>query len=395
MKFKNIQEVFNYFRSKNIEEIESRAKEIKNIISTDASADIDYLNMELEGLKQAKENISERSQKFNPITGMNFNSSTIKDDEILESKEYRSAFLKSLLGQNLDETESKIFKRAMELNNRADAFSTTGNSTALLPTKTLNEIIEKARKQGGLLSECRNFNIPSNIAIPIGTPSDKAKWHTEGQAVDSEKVTTTSITFKSYEIIKIFSISVNAKKMTIDAFENYLINELTNCVMECIADALINGTGKEQGTGLLTGITWDTTNSLSLTGSYTDFTKALAILKRGYSQGAKWVMSNATLYNTVYSLVDTTGKPLFTQDLQHGNVGYILGKPIIIDDNIPDETILLGNFNYMGYNIPQGIVVEASTQSSFKSGLIDYRAMAIADTKPLIQEAFIKLSKSK
>ena len=48
----------------------------------------------------------------------------------------------------------------------------------------------------------------------------------------------------------------------------------------------------------------------------------------------------------------------------------------------------------MGYNIPQGIIVETSRESSFKSGLIDYRAMAIADTKPLVDEAFIKLSRA-
>ncbi|MEB9100233.1 phage major capsid protein, partial [Bacillus cereus] len=48
---------------------------------------------------------------------------------------------------------------------------------------------------------------------------------------------------------------------------------------------------------------------------------------------------------------------------------------------------------YMGYNMPQGVMIETSRESSFKSGLVDYRAMAIADTKPLVPEAFIKLSK--
>ncbi|MOA57495.1 hypothetical protein D3C78_1816880 [compost metagenome] len=56
--------------------------------------------------------------------------------------------------------------------------------------------------------------------------------------------------------------------------------------------------------------------------------------------------------------------------------------------------ILLGNFNYMGYNIPQGIMIETSRESSFKSGLIDYRALAIADTKPLVTESFIKLTRA-
>lgn len=48
----------------------------------------------------------------------------------------------------------------------------------------------------------------------------------------------------------------------------------------------------------------------------------------------------------------------------------------------------------MGYNLPEGIMVEVSTQSSFKSGRVDYRAMAIADCKPIVAEAFVKLTRA-
>ncbi|UWG69484.1 MAG: capsid family protein [Bacteriophage sp.] len=404
MKFKNVAEAFNYYRNHSIADIEKRTAEIGNLINTDPNIDIQELNIELEGLKQAKENIEERSQgnpQFNPITGMNFAGSTgeVRGD-VFESTEYRNAFFKTMLGQKLTVEEERTFKRAMEIvdtEKRADAFSTTTNSAAILPTHTLNEIIKKARTMGGLISHCRSFNIPSNIVVPIGTPSTKAKWHTEGEKVDSENPSEgiAKVSFAGYEIIKIFSISASSKKMSISAFESYIIEELTNCVMECIADSLVNGTGANQGTGLATGITWNGTNSFTFADSvvYTDLTKMLAKLKRGYSAGAKWAMNNATLYNSIYGIVDTTGRPIFIADPKNENIGYILGKPVVIDDNIPDDTIFLGNFNYLGYNIPEGIVVETSRESSFKYGVIDYRALAIADTKPLVAEAFLKLSK--
>ena len=405
MKFKNIAEAFNYYRNHSIADIEKRTAEIGNLINTDPNINIQELNIELEGLKQAKENIEERSQgnpQFNPITGMNFNRETERvAGDVFESTEYRNAFFKTMLGQKLTVEEERTFKRAMEIvdtEKRADSFSTTTNSAAILPTHTLNEIIKKARTMGGLISHCRSFNIPSNIVVPIGTPSTKAKWHTEGEKVDSENPSEgiAKVSFGAYEIIKIFSISASSKKMSISAFESYIIEELTNCVMECIADSLVNGTGANQGTGIATGITWNGTNSFTFTDkvAYTDFTQMLAKLKRGYSAGAKWAMNNATLYNSVYGIVDTTGRPIFIADPKNENIGYILGKPVIIDDNIADDNIFLGNFNYLGYNIPEGIVVETSRESSFKYGVIDYRALAIADTKPLVTEAFIKLSKA-
>ena len=102
-------------------------------------------------------------------------------------------------------------------------------------------------------------------------------------------------------------------------------------------------------------------------------------------------MSNATLYNHVYSLVDANKRPIFIADPKNETVGYILGKEVVVDDHIPDGVIILGNFQYMGFNMPEGIMLEVSRESSFRSGLVDYRALAIADCKPLVDEAFIKL----
>lgn len=47
MKFKTIAEAFNHYRTSTLEEIERRAAEIKNIVATDATADVDALNIEL------------------------------------------------------------------------------------------------------------------------------------------------------------------------------------------------------------------------------------------------------------------------------------------------------------------------------------------------------------
>ena len=65
-----------------------------------------------------------------------------------------------------------------------------------------------------------------------------------------------------------------------------------------------------------------------------------------------------------------------------------------MDDYMANDNVIFGNFDYLGYNLPSGIMLESSTQSSFKSGKIDYRALAIADCKPIVDEAFIKLSRA-
>lgn len=409
MKFKTIAEAYNHYKTKTAAEIETRAAEIKNIIATDAKADVEALNIEAEGMNQAMAEIraAEGGQGvefrgFNFLEGANFEtrgSYEATEGDVFASAEYRSAFYKSLMGQTLTAKEKAAFERAqatVKAENRASSFNTVTESAAVVPTQTLNEVVKKARTIGGLLSHVRSFAMPSKIAIPVGTPSSKAAWHVEGAAVDTEKNVPTSVTFNGYEIIKIFSMSAATKAMSIDAFESYLVDELTACVMECIADALVNGTGSGQGTGLVSGITWtDDTNAVKVAKgtaiAYADVVKTVALLKRGYGAGAKWAMNNATLYKTFYGMVDANKRPIFIADPKSENIGKILGFDVIVDDNIADDVVIFGNFHYMGYNMPEGIVIESSRQSSFKSGLIDYRALAIADCKPIVSEAFVKL----
>lgn len=407
MKFKNIAEAFNHYMNSSIKEIEQRAAEIGKLIDTDANADIASLNIELEGLKQAKANVEQRSagSGFNPITGMSFErraSYDATEGDVFASTEYRNAFYKTMLGQKLTDFETAAFNRAMA-EQRADAFSTTSDVAAVIPTTTLNEVISKARTMGGILPVCRGFNIPTKIMVPVGTPTAKAAWNTEGAAVESAEPSVTYISFGAFEIIKVFSISAAVKRMSVSAFEAYLAEELASCVMACLADGIVNGAGvtesTAEGTGLLEGITWTPdVNSLTFDKTagltYADVVAVVGKLKRGYANGAKWAMNNATLYSLFYGLVDTNKRPIFISDPKNESIGKILGFDVVVDDNLADEVILFGNFNYMGYNLPEGIMVEVSTQSSFKSGRVDYRAMAIADCKPIVTEAFVKLTRA-
>jgi HK97 family phage major capsid protein len=326
---------------------------------------------------------------FNPITGGNFDG----DNNSADNKaEYKSAFMKSMLGQDLTPAETRAYNAA-KVERRADVFNTLTNSAAVVPETTLNEIISKARTTGGLFGEVRLFTIPANVSVPIGTPTERAAWHIEGAAVDREKADVNNVSFSAYELLKIFSLSVAAKRMTVTAFESYITEELTESLRAAIGYAILNGTGNGQPTGIISGVTWDNTNSAETSAFVADdVLKLIAMLKRGYSHGAKFAMSSHTLYNRIYAVKTSTGDYIFTRDNQNDTIQRLFGYEIVVDDFIDDDVILFGNFKYYGVNIPEGIAVEVSRESGFTSGLIDYRAMSVADGKPLVNGAFTKLT---
>jgi HK97 family phage major capsid protein len=363
------------------------------------------LNIEISGLMQAKANIQEKQagnagpeqrNEWNPITGMNFNQAAAHQPEgdIFASAEYLSAFYKNLLGQTMTEAETRAYNTA-KAEKRADAFNTLTSSAAVVPTETLNEVVSTARPQGGLWNVVRHFNVPANLAVPVGTPTDPAAWHVEGAPVERREAVTHNVKFSAFELIKILSMSAAAKRMTIPAFEGYITQELSASVTEAMNAAIVNGTGTGQPQGLLTGITWNDANTVTGATADTiadDVLKAIAKLKAGYANGAKFAMSNATLFNRVYPAKTNDGAFILMPDVQNGSVRRLFGFEIVVDDNIPADTIIFGNFWYDGVNMPEGIAIETSRESGFANGLIDYRALTIADGKVIVPEAFVKLT---
>lgn len=395
MTFKTIQDAFNYWNGHTVEEIEQRAAEIRKNIETNADVDMVAANVEIAGLAQAKANAGEkRSNNFNPITGGNMaGSAQAPAGDVFASAEYRSAYFKNLIGQEMTAAEKAAIDKAAG-ERRSDVFNTVSNSAAVLPTQTLNEIVKKAGTIGGVIGHCRAFNLPSKIAVPVMGATSAAAWHVEGAKVDSEKVEPVAVTFNAYEILRVFSMSTAVERTSISAFENYLIDELGASVMATIENALINGTGSGQGTGILTQAGTIPATYTKTGAKWQDIVNIAKSLKRGYANGAIWAMSANTLYTQIYGMIDGNERPMFIEDTQGDTVGRILGHEVVIDDNIPDDTIIYGNFRYMGYNMPGGIAVEKSTQSSFKNGLIDYRAITVADCKPIIAEAFVVATKA-
>ena len=412
MKFKTIAEAFEFYRNKTISEIETRAQEIENLIKTDANADVDALNIEAEGMNQAMTELrsqGNQGERRSAFKGFNFLGSGRVGSEPAQgvedpagTPEYRSAFFKTMLGRQLTQAEQRAFNAVVET--RSDAYSNISSAVAVIPTQTMNEVVRKARTMGGILSVSRMFAVPAKMSLPVAAPADRATWNPEGTAVESVAFNPTYVSFGANEMIKVFSISASVRKMSIPAFESYLIEELTNCIMEGLAYTVVNGSVSGgvnvYGAGVDDGvsITWvktagSTQNAIEYSAdglTYTDIVSLISLLKRGYAKNAKFAMNNTTLYDQIYSLTDNNERPLFVLDPQNDVIGRILGFEVVVDDNLGDGEIIFGDFHFLGVNMVDGIAIDVSTQSSFKAGRVDYRAMTIADTKVIVPEAFVK-----
>lgn len=385
---------------KRLKEIESRKLEIRKLLEQeDANVDLDKLEQELRSLEQEQKDIERRQQIASGIqsgvivanqipkpAGEQRNFEGMERDAILSVPEYRSAYLKRLLGRDLTEIEQRALTTA------------AGSAGAAVPTQTLNMIVDKMRQTSALFPRINVSYVPGNLSLVLANAKNAAAWKAEGADGTPADDTVVNINLAGYELIKLVEISAAAQAMTIDAFEAYIASEIGRQMAIAVENAILNGTGSGQPTGILTGITWDATNSTTFanTGSvaYDNIVDGLALLPTMYHNNAVFVMNRKMLFSGIRKIKAADGQPIFTYNPQDRAAMTLLGYPVILDDYVPDDTILLGDFGYYYWNFAQAPTIETSREAGFRSGKVVYRGLAVADGKPALSEAFVKIYKA-
>ena len=72
----------------------------------------------------------------------------------------------------------------------------------------------------------------------------------------------------------------------------------------------------------------------------------------------------------------------------------VLGFPVIVDDNMAEDTIVFGDFKAYKFNFAADPTVESDASVGFRSGSVVYRAMALADGKLADKTALCKYTRA-
>jgi HK97 family phage major capsid protein len=307
---------------------------------------------------------------------------TMSREDLLSAPEYRSAYLKNMQHKQLNEVEQRALTTA------------AGSGGAAVPTITYDKIIEKLRQTSVLFPLIGATYLPGNVTLPVANARTAALWTAEAADAVFGDDTVAGVVLSGYTLAKFAKISIAAMVMTIDAFETYIVKQITEQLAIAVENAILNGVGTTQPTGILPGVTWDSTNSLTYAASglvYDDFVGIRALLKTMYRVGAMWVF-NSNMEAAMMKIKTSTGKPIFTQDPANGFISKILNIPYVVDDYMPDNTILLGRLDYYFMNFSQSPVIEASRDAGFSSSSVLYRGLLVADGKPALSEAFVRLT---
>lgn len=373
---------------KKLREIEARKAELRAKVDVEG-ADLKALNAESEELLKEEMELRskiEMAEKLKPSSvGPEVRGGSQMEKEkifTIESPEYRTAWLKNLMGQRLTEVEE-----------RAAGATLSSDVAGAIPTQTMNLIIQAFEQNAVLYNLISVTQINGNVSFVIGNKFTDADWHggtKEGTDADSEKATVTTVTLGGYELIKVLEISAKVQAMTISAFEAWIVQELAKKMMLTIEKAILSGTGTDQPTGILkTGYITQTADFTKAGMTFKDLSAILGTLPTGYYSNAVMVMPKEIFWNEVYGMVDDQKRPIVVADATAPAKYVVAGFPLVITENCPADTIIFGDFSTVKLNFSAPVVVESDKSVGFKSGKMTYRGLAVLDIKPTLAEAFV------
>ena len=298
-----------------------------------------------------------------------------------DSEEYRSAWLKTIAGNELTETEQRAWSTA------------TASAGPLVPTQTANTIIEKVHQYAPLLDKITLLRVPGNVTYAVESEQADAAYHAENAAITAAETGLTSISLSAYEIVKLVQISKSVQKMALDVFESWLTDMLAKKIAKMISDTILKGTGSAQGTGIEKANTWGAANSVSVgkTDALTNknVLDLIALLPGGYDANACFLMSKKTLFTDFMPLQDKSKNDLVRIE---GGSYYVYGYPVMIDERVSDHEAYLADLSTVIGNMPEDVTI--TSDFDLKSNAFLFLGCAMFDCKPSQADAVRKLVKA-
>lgn len=363
------------------EEIESRLAAISAGIDADG-ADIDALTEEVRALKEELRQLDEAAEKRKKLraevsngageTVRRFGQQPEARTYGAGSEEYRNAFLKNLLGLDMTSEE------------RAAFVHTTANTSDVLPTTMLNSIWDLVSERHAIMGDITIYRTGTILEVVKHTAivQGAAKSVSENTANDDEQNTFVKVTLSGKDFSKHVDISYAMERMSIDALERYLIDEISASLGDAMADDVVT----QIGTDMTAGNKVNSAGNSALT-----FKELAALFGKLKRVGAVTVYATrATIYNYLVGMVDTTGRPIFQPSAQAGQEGAILGAQIKVEDSIADNVVLVGDARRVVYNMIQDIMIESD--KDIKKHVTTYSGYARGSGALIDPDSFAQLT---
>lgn len=369
----------------------------------DKKAEIESLDNSFEEATRLQANLNalKDNSKISTIAGMNNTvtgtkvldsmDNTIGNDDILNSIDYRKAFMNNVL------TGAPIPQEFKNENTQ------TTDLGILIPTVILEKIISKIEASGMILPLVTKTSFKGGVSIPTSSVKPVASWVGQGQgSTKQKKAIDGSITFAYHKLRCAVSVSLEVDLMALPVFESTLIKNISEAMVIALEKSIINGTGANQPKGILTEIPNEGQALKADSLDYKILIDAEAALPLEYEEKAVYCMTKKTFMSYV-GMVDSNGQPIAR--VSYGINGkperHLLGRKVVLCNYLDSysETLAANKvfaflFDFSDYDLNTNYNMTVKRYEDNETDDQITKAILIADGKVIVKDSLVTIAKN-
>lgn len=397
MKFKNYEEYMN-LRNALLDEANSLLAEGNIEASNAKQEEVKQLDNDWDSYAKAQANLNALNNVKPPVNvlknGVVDTLNTKTDDDMYNSDEYKRAFMNYVAK---GESIPAQFKNA-------DANTKTTDVGEMIPTTTMQKIVEKMESTGMILPLVTRTSYKGGVTLPTSNVKPVATWVAEGAGSDKQKKTTGSISFGYHKLRCAISSSLEVDVMAYPVFETTFINNVVEAMVKAQEQAIISGTGSGQPKGILSetapsGQNIDIAADKDFT--YQTLVEAEAALPLAYESGAVWFMTKKTFMSFV-GMVDANGQPIARVNYGIGGrpERSLLGRQVVLNDymasigtTLTADTVVAFLFNPKDYILNTNLNMTIKRYEDNDTDDQVTKAIMLVDGKVIDKNSLVTITK--
>lgn len=367
-----------------VEELEARKVAIGAEIDNEG-ADLDALSEEIrainEELESRKTEAAKRAELRQAVaagegTVVQTFAPEVREEKKMfgvDTKEYRDAWTKHIVGREMSEEER----------------SALSSAASVIPTMTVNAVWDKLVKPAELLGKVDVSQFASYVRFPKATSVNAATSHAVGAEISESSDTVGYVDLIPNEYVKLLTVGADIDHMAIDAIHDWIVDNLTKSIRYAINKDILVGSGSNALKGITQSVNANAT-AIPATVTKASILKIMGALGGAYQQGAIWVMTPNMFYENIlpltqlndYIINDGFSFKLFGHDVVLMSEALVSSK----------ETIFYGDPSAYKVNIFKALEVKPFETATTTN--IQFRGACLADGELLDTSAFVRFAQT-
>lgn len=258
--------------------------------------------------------------------------------------------------RSAEEVEARAFETLIR-ENRTGEMAKTDNG-AVIPTTIANKIIERVKQIAPLYAMATKFNVKGALTFPISKDAITTAYQEEFTALTSSKVGFDSAKLDGFLVGALSKISNSLINNSQFDIVSYVVNKVAESIAVFLENELINGTTKINGVLDTTKNT--TVAKFETTADVPTVDELIAMqveIPQQNQANCMWLVSNKTLV-ALRQLKDGNNRYLLNDDVVNGFGYTLLGKPVMVSDNMTDTNVVYGDFSAMYVNVHEDVAIQ-------------------------------------